>query len=261
MHYDDQVPTTPKLVSTIHQWWKEQSSQHGSLPALGRLLAIAAEFLRESTPSSRKRRYGDTDYDWEYRVDTTAATVHWKDRLAGMFHSPYQPTEPALFREMLSHLKIDFHEFTFVDIGSGKGRALLMAADLPFRRVLGVELLPELHRVAEQNIANYAGESRQCFAMESICQDARDFVFPLEPTLLYLFNPLPEAGLTTLLGKLEKSLRENPRSVYVLYHNPILESVLSRSTALTNLGGTHQFSIYGTAEAVSNIDLNRGNAK
>ena len=73
----------------------------------------------------------------------------------GISSSPYQPTEPELFRKMLASLiqaspKIDFREFTFIDIGSGKGRALLMAADYPFRRILGIELLPDLHRVARR---------------------------------------------------------------------------------------------------------------
>ena len=76
-------------------------------------------------------------YDWDYRVDTTSATVGWRERLLGQFHSAYQPTEPALFKEMMAILKIDFQEFTFIDMGSGKGRVLLMAADYPFRRILG----------------------------------------------------------------------------------------------------------------------------
>ena len=100
-------------------------------------------FLRDSTPEQRRRRYGDVEYDWDHRVDTTSATVGWRDRLLGVFHSAYQPTEPALFHEMLAALNITFEDFTFIDLGSGKGRALLMASDYPFLRIVGVELLPE----------------------------------------------------------------------------------------------------------------------
>ena len=53
---------------------------------------------------------------------------------------------------MMSSLKLDFQEFTFIDIGSGKGRVLMMAADYPFRRILGIELLPDLHRAAQENL-------------------------------------------------------------------------------------------------------------
>ena len=146
--------------------------------ALRRLAALLWEFVRESTPSRRRQRYGDVEYDWDFRVDTTSATVGWRERLLGALHSPYQATEPALFHEMLSHLKIDFRDFTFIDLGSGKGRTLLMAADYPFRRIVGVELLPALNNIAQENIRRYKSESQKCFAVESVCSDAREFVFP-----------------------------------------------------------------------------------
>jgi SAM-dependent methyltransferase len=184
------------------------------------------------------------DYDWDHRVDTTSATVSWRDRLLGKFHSPYQPSEPALFHEMMSTLRIDFSEFVFIDIGSGKGRVLLMAADYPFRRIVGVELLPELHRVAQENIAKYKSNMQRCFHVETICGDARDFIFPPEALVLYLFNPLPERGLVQLIRKLEQSLQALPRPVFVLYHSPLLEHVLSQRARLKKVSGTHQYSVY-----------------
>ena len=96
----------PSLVSTVLGWWMENSARDGFLSTLKRFISMLWEFTRESTPSRRRQRYGDVEYDWDYRVDTTSATVGWRDRLLGMFHSPYQPTEPALFREMLSSLML-----------------------------------------------------------------------------------------------------------------------------------------------------------
>jgi SAM-dependent methyltransferase len=232
-----------EIGDSLLQWFRDEVEQHGLASAVARLFAILWEFLRESMPDRRRQRYGDVDYDWDHRVDTTGATVGWRERLVGLFHSPYQPTEPALFHEMLASLNIDFREFVFIDIGSGKGRVLLMAADYPFRGVLGIELFPELHRVAEENIRTYKSDSQRCFAIESTCGDARDFAFPPEPLVLYLFNPLPEAGFVQLLRNLEGSLREHPRAVYVLYHNPLLEHVLASNTHLCKFSGTHQYSI------------------
>jgi SAM-dependent methyltransferase len=238
------VTATPKLIPTVAQWWREYSAQNGLGPTLARMLAIFGEFLSDSTPSKRKQRYGDADYDWDHRVDTTAATVGWRSRLIGLFHSPYQPTEPELFRRMLGHLEFDFPELTFIDIGSGKGRALLMAADFPFHRVIGVELLPELHRIAQENINRYLSPSQQCFDVQSVLADAREFHFPPGPLLLYLFNPLPEAGLRRLLEHLQQSLRENPRPIFLLYHNALLEPVLATNSTFKKLYGTNQFSLY-----------------
>jgi hypothetical protein len=233
-----------RLIPNFRDWWRQQAT-HGRLLAMRRLIALWWEFFRDSLPARRRQRYGDVDYDWDHRVDTTGATVSWRDRLLGLLHSPYQPTDPALFREMLTSLKVDFGDFVFIDIGSGKGRTLLMASDYPFRRITGVELLPKLHRIAKDNIRRYKSDSQQCVAIESICADARGFAFPPEPTLLYLFNPLPETGLVQMLRNLEQSLREHPRRLFVIYHNPTLEHVLT-GNVLRKLIATHQYVVYAT---------------
>ena len=242
--------TSPRISITLsaRRWWRDIAAHEGRIEATRQLIGAMAEFVRESLPERRRRRYGDADYDWEHRVNTTSAAVGWRDRLLGAFHSPYQPTEAALFHEMLEELSglpgFDFRDFTFVDLGSGKGRTLLMAADYPFRRIVGVELLPSLHHIAQENLRQYRSESQKCFAVESICADAAEFPMPAEPLVLYLFNPFPEAGLRRVIGNLERSLQERPRAVYVLYHNPLLEHVLAGSAALKKLVGTHQYSVF-----------------
>ncbi len=219
----------------------------GRLAAARKLARIGWDFMRDSLPESKQQRYGDVDYDWEFRVDTTSATVTWRTRLLGLLHSPYQPIGPQLFREIISSLEIDFRQFTFIDIGSGKGRALLLAAEYPFRRIIGIELLPELNSVAQENIRKVLGEQRACHDIQTFCGEATEFTFPTEPLVVFLFNPLPEAGLRQLLGNLEASLRENPRPAYVIYANPIHEEIIKGSSRLTRLGGTHQYSMFRTA--------------
>ena len=239
------------LIASIRSWWRDQAARNGFFFTLQQFVSTLWEFAHESTPSQRRQRYGDVDYDWDFRVDTTSATVGWRDRLLGHFHSPYQPTEPALFREMIESLmqvtpKINLPEFTFIDIGSGKGRALLMASQYPFRRILGIELLPELHRVAKENISKYKSDSQQCFAIDCVLGDASEFDLPAEPTVLYLFNPLRESGLARMISNLEQSSREHPRPVFVLYHNPLLERVLTRSVAFKRIAGTDQYLIFAS---------------
>ena len=148
---------------------------------------------------------------------------------------------------MLPTLAIDFTGFVFVDLGSGKGRTLLMAAEYPFRRIVGVELLPALHRVAQENLRKYTSATQKCFVLEAVCGDACEFEFPAEPTVLYLFNPLPEAGLAAVIENLERSLDAHPRKVFVLYHNPLLERVLARCGWLQKTQGTHQYAVYESA--------------
>lgn len=232
------------LIRGLSEWWTDRRSRNGFFSSLGSLMKESWQFLRDSTPSRRRQRYGDVDFDWDHRVDTTSATVSWRTRVLGLLHSPYQPTEPTLFYEMLHSLDIDYREFIFIDLGSGKGRVLIMASDFPFWRILGLELLPELNRVARENLQNYRNVKQKCFAMESLCGDARDFLFPPEPTVLYLFNPLPESGLQQVIANLARSMAQAPRPVYVLYHNPLLEPVVAECRLLRKIGGSHQYSVF-----------------
>lgn len=236
------------VLQSARKWWCHAASVEGRIPATRRLLGVLWEFLQESTPERLRSRFGDADYDWDYRVNTTSGAVGWRDRLIGMFHSAYQPTEPAAFHEMLNalrqHARVTFEQLTFIDFGSGKGRTLLMASDYPFQRIIGVELLPSLHAIAEENIGKYRSESQKCFAVESICDDATDFVFPQEPLLIYLFNPLPESGMRRVMANLRQSLEEHARPVFLVYHNPLLEHTIEESRKFQKLVGNLQYSLW-----------------
>lgn len=236
----------PTVAAAFRAWWREGVAYHGFWPMLRRLASELRDFLRESTPAHRRRRYGDAEYDWDYRVNTTSATVAFRDRLLGVFHSAYQPTDPADFRVMLSAISADLSQFVFVDLGSGKGRTLLMASDYPFRRILGVELLPALHQVAEENIRQYRSDTQSCSSIRSVLADAREFVFPLEPLVLYLFNPFPESVLRDVIARFQRSLQEYPRPAFVLYHNPLLEHVLGESPVLRKISSNTQFALYSS---------------
>ena len=233
----------PNVVSSISNWWNAQVKQRGFWGAIPRLGGILREFIRDSMPSRRKQRYGDAGFDWEYRVDTTSATVDWRTRLVGLFHSPYQPTDAALFHSMLEALHIDYSSFTFIDIGSGKGRVLLVAADYPFHEIIGVELMPDLHQIAVENIRKYRSNSQKCYQIKAVCADAQDFEFPDKPVVVYLFNPLPEEASAKLAARLHQSVRENPRPVYVIYHNPEF-AYLFRDREFRNIRETHQYSVF-----------------
>ena len=239
------------VVQTAWEWWRYAAGVEGTFAATRRLAGVLWEFVRDSTPDRRKARFGDADYDWDYRVNTTSGAVGWRDRLLGMFHSAYQPTEPGAFHEMIDEVAkaagangLALSAFTFVDLGSGKGRTLLMASDYPFRRIVGVELLPALHQIAQENVKQYRSETQKCFAIESVCADATEFPVPDEPLVMYLFNPFPESGMRRVMGNLDRSLKARPRAAYVLYHNPLLEHTLTECPRIKRLSGNEQYALF-----------------
>lgn len=219
----------------------------GLVRILRRRAAGLVELLKDLTPERRRSRYGDIDFDFEHNVDTSWATVPLRTRVREWLRGvQYQASEPQLFFEMLNSLPVAFEDFTFIDLGSGKGRTLLMASGFPFRRIVGVELLPELNAIASENIARYKDTGQRCFSIESRAQDARLFDFPLEPMVLYLFNPFPEHILEAVLNKVRHSLLACPRPAYVIYHNLVHESVFAEQQWLEQIRKTHQYALYRT---------------
>ena len=230
---------------SFRDWWREQARQNGALGACRLLAHELWDFLRDSTPERRRRRFGDMEYDWDHRVNTTGGSVGWPERLLGVFLSAYQPTEPQAFSEMMAALPIPFEDYTFVDLGSGKGRTLLMASGYPFRRIIGIEILPGLHRAAKQNIRDYRSPAQRCARIESICADARAFALPEEPLVLFLFNPLPEAGLRQVLKNLAaRRSKGGAGSVWIVYHNPLLRDVIREAGAMAEAAFGEHFIIY-----------------
>jgi hypothetical protein len=89
--------------------------------------------------------------------------------------------------------------------------------------------------------------------VESVCCDATEFAFPAEPVVVYIFHSLPEAPLRAMISRLGTSLRVSPRQAFVMYHNPVLEHVLTECTWLTKIGGTSQCAIYAAPNPSPNL--------
>lgn len=52
----------------------------------------------------------------------------------------YHPTPVKTMYLALESLVIDYSDYTFIDIGSGMGRNLLIASEYPFQRIIGIEI-------------------------------------------------------------------------------------------------------------------------
>lgn len=222
---------------------RESVRLYGVIDTIGHLAAGFWEFLRDTLPARRRLRYGDLDFDFEQRVDTTWSNVGAVTRFREIFSGRgYQASDPGIFTEMMEHVAGDLREFAFIDLGCGKGRALLLARTFGFRRFAGVELLPELLAAARRNVARMPREERARF--ELIASDARNYAFPPEPTFLYLFDPFPPAVLKQVLTNLARSVQEHPRPVLIGYQNPVSEFVLESMPGFHKLAGTLQWTLY-----------------
>jgi SAM-dependent methyltransferase len=182
-------------------------------------------------------------FDEEFGVRTSGLVAgrhlksgHRHDRHA----TAYYGVAPSVFQSLVkrwqrSRPAAAMEEFSFLDVGAGMGRAVLLAAELPFRQVLGVELNPTLARIAQRNLTVWRASGRARAPMRVVCGDAVEFPLPAGPCLAFLFNPFAAPVMRRLLTAWSKVLAGRPAPLDILYVNNEQESVLERQAEFARL--------------------------
>jgi SAM-dependent methyltransferase len=143
----------------------------------------------------------------------------------------YVPAQPSIVRAALALIP-DPQRCHFLDIGCGKGRPLLIAAEFDFRAITGIELSPTLAWIARRNAAIYAQAHPQRSRIDVVTGDALRCVLPNERLVVFLYHPFERSLIARLLANIEASLRKSKRDVYIVYYNPVFADVFDGSTSL-----------------------------
>jgi SAM-dependent methyltransferase len=207
----------------------------------------------------RYSRWLEARFDHRYGVDTCGLHRDLAALGAGGEHLPhaygYQPVQPRMFRAILRAAQIDPREFAFVDFGSGKGRALLLAAECGFPRIVGVELAPALHEVAERNVAAFCRRRTHAACIELHCGDAVDLEIPDGNVFLSFYNPFGEVVLRKVAANIERAYRARPRQMVIAYRNPRHSQVLDELAVLRCVVSNRSFSLYRQAAQEAVVPL------
>jgi hypothetical protein len=121
---------------------------------------------------------------------------------------------------------------TFVDVGSGMGRVVLLASLRPFRQIIGVEISPALHAIARANRARFPANAVRCHDVRLVRADASAFTFPRGDLVVYLYNPFRVEVLEPVLDAL---LAEPSREIVLLYHTPLEIDAIERRAEFTRI--------------------------
>ncbi len=186
-------------------------------------------------------------FDWTRHVQTSGQALLSEMKLAGSADDGfmYLPARVASIRRAFAAIStLDHSAFTFVDLGSGKGRTLLVAAEYPFRRIVGVEFAQELHEQAESNVRRHNGLRCKCGNIELVHADAQEYQIPEDNLVLFLFNPFPGNVLDRVLSNLEYSLRQCPRQVFLIYLFPEYAAQVDLVAWLSLVEATRRYRIY-----------------
>jgi SAM-dependent methyltransferase len=107
----------------------------------------------------------------------------------------------------------------FVDLGSGKGQALLIAGQLPFRRVVGVEIYDELAQFAKRNIERIRSRLR-AQEVDTVTANVLDWPLPDDASVIFMYNPFIGETFRTVMSHVFESYDRRPRNLHIIYVIP-----------------------------------------
>lgn len=134
-------------------------------------------------------------------------------------HAEYAPTPFRDFSAIFDRLEIRANRDVLIDYGSGKGRALILAARYPFKRIVGVEYSQVLNDIAARNI-DVARARLRCKDVHSVVADASSYVVADDVTIAYFNNPFHRPLFDKVLERLHASLSANPRKLRLIVNCP-----------------------------------------
>lgn len=220
------------LLERVRRELSKSLAKRGVLGTLRFGCMLIAAWLEDLVPGRQHRRgNGSTgtrvstdSFDQRFGVDTEGNVQLGALRIGStnwIYGQQYEPIAPPDFQYLLAPTGVDIPSATFVDLGSGKGRAVLLAARLPFKRVVGVEFSEELNLIAEENLRRFPQAEKRCADVVLMPGDAANFMFPAGPLVIYLYNPFEIPVMQHVVANLRAAYQVDPRPVVVLYFTPL----------------------------------------
>lgn len=169
-------------------------------------------------------QFADIGFDLRHGTDT----VLWRSLPSLKIASKncdrgniYQATTTVALRRLLSEIRPLLPDNAgILDIGSGKGKVLLLAAEYEFNPIRGVEFSDHLCGIARKNINRYFRHRASAVAIDVIAMDAADYPVKPDENLFFFFNPFDAAMFQIVIENIAASLRQHPRPAYIIYNNP-----------------------------------------
>lgn len=192
-------------------------------------------------------RLGDHWFDWRYGTETVKEIT--LSRLRGLADDArssldYQPARVRFLQNLLRRL--DWPKGSvFVDLGAGKGRTLLLAAQHGFRRVVGVDFSDELCEAARRNVDIFRTRVPVTSEVTIVKSDVIHYTIGDDENV-FLLSPFGGTTLQRVLGNIEHSLTRAPRDIWLIYHNPVSPEIIDGRGTYTAIDSY----VYGSSEAI-----------
>ncbi len=172
-----------------------------------------------------------TDLDPEQVGDAGAHATHYEAVPVSDFHALVAALPPEAIAAS-----------TFVDVGAGMGRAMLLACEYAFKQVIGIEVSPGLYEVARENLDRANRANRTCRDLRLVRGDARFSSYPPGNLVVFMYNPFDAEAMRATLGSILH--RRNPGTTWLLYHTPVESDVIQSDPDWTIVSSSRSGIIY-----------------
>ena len=194
------------------------------------------QYIRVFRSSARRRGLFPTlrllldelTFDLQYGTDTRKR-VYLKDlsdvdderaRLGNMYQAVSRLIFASVMRQLKARHAYALERQIFLDLGCGKGRALILALNAGFREVIGVELSETLCGVCRSNVERYRRRRPGKGTARVVCADVSDYAIPDDVTFLFTFNSFGRPVFEKVFTQVDRTLQRNPRALTFVYVNP-----------------------------------------
>jgi predicted RNA methylase len=165
----------------------------------------------------------DIGFDLRYGTDT----MRWVE-IHRQHAESYRATKAAPLRSLMRKLNLP-KGGVFVDLGSGKGRVLLIAAQLGFNRIVGVEFSGELCEIARENVKAFSRRTQLAARIDIVKSDVASYLIESEQSVFFMYNPFDGVVMARVLTNLRSSITRFPRRIWLIYNKPAHDEAVSKS--------------------------------
>ncbi|KRR10820.1 class I SAM-dependent methyltransferase [Bradyrhizobium valentinum] len=121
---------------------------------------------------------------------------------------------------LLKDLHIN-NQDAILDIGCGKGSAMLAMLKFPFARVDGIELSEEISEIAIRNLTRLKKQRWQIFNGDAITfKDYNAY------SMLYFYNPFPGEIMRQVVANIHSSISGREQEMLIIYNLPVCHELI-----------------------------------
>lgn len=210
---------SPSLSSRVRRAFAGRSADQ----IVAAVYKTMVQKLRRMAPAARAAARADAAFDRQWGIDTsrevTMSALDYPASLRGSSHH-YQASGTHVLDQAIACAGIDPSAFSFVDLGCGKGRVVLLAAARGFVAAIGVEYSPLLTQIARSNAATFVARGGAAQVPLFWQGNAANYSPPEGNIFVYLYNSFGADILSGCLDQLEAAKRLSPsRRIVLVYVN------------------------------------------